>query len=272
MNSDDEIFELTEKLEEQPAESEHRKDERVAMPLMEHLSELRRRLAWSLLGMAVGFAACYGFASSLFEYLAQPLLDVMPSDSRFIYTGVAEAFFVELKVALCAGLFAASPFIFYQIWAFAAPYDREKRLIIPLALGSALFFIGGAAFCYFIVFPFAFEFFLGYSSDTIVAMLSISEYFGFSLKLLVAFGLIFEMPLFSFFLTKLGLITAGKLISVRRYAVLLIFVIAAVLTPPDVFSQLLMAVPMILLYEFSIMVSFMATKHRNIKSSGKNED
>ena len=185
-------------------------------------------------------------------------------DSKFIYTGVAEGFFVDMKVAFVAGVFVACPFLFYQIWAFIAPglYEEEKKYIIPLALSSALFFILGGVFCYFGVFPFAFEFFMSYSTDNIVAMLSIDEYLSFALKMVLAFGLIFEMPLFSFFLARMGLITAQKMREVRKYAILAIFVVAAILTPPDVFSQLMMAGPMIVLYEVSIWVAVLVGKKK----------
>lgn len=228
-----------------------------SMSLLEHLGELRTRLTRALIAAAVGFLLCYSVAEVLFNYLTLPLIRVMPADAKLIYLGVAEAFFVELKVAFVAGVFLASPYIFHQIWAFIAPglYDEEKRHVIPLALCSALFFLGGAAFCYFVVFPFAFTFFMSYSTENIVAMPSMNEYFSFTLKLLLAFGLIFEMPLFSLFLSRMGLVTAARMRAVRKYAVLGIFVAAAILTPPDVFSQLLMAVPMLALYEISILVA-----------------
>lgn len=228
-----------------------------SMSLLEHLGELRIRLMRALIASAVGFLLCYSVAEVLFNYLTLPLLRVMPADAKLIYLGVAEAFFVELKVAFVAGVFLASPYIFHQIWAFMAPglYDEEKRHVIPLAVCSAVFFLGGAAFCYFVVFPFAFTFFMSYSTENIVAMPSMNEYFSFTLKLLLAFGLIFEMPLFAFFLSRMGLVTAARMRAARKYAVLGTFVAAAVLTPPDVFSQLLMAVPMLALYEISILVA-----------------
>ena len=248
-------------------------EEERPMTLLEHLGELRRRLVRSFLGIAVGFLICYGFAKELFYYLSLPLLAVMPPDAKFIYTGVAEGFFVDLKVSLVAGVFLSCPFIFYQIWAFIAPglYDEEKKYIVPLAFCSALFFLGGAVFCYFVVFPFAFEFFMSYSTENIVAMLSISEYLGFALKMLIAFGLIFEMPLFSFFLARMGLVTADRMRSVRKYAVLAVFIIAAILTPPDVFSQLMMAGPMLILYEISILVAA-AFGRRKPKPEKKDEE
>lgn len=234
------------------------------MTLLDHLGELRSRLVRGFVAVLIAFFGCYGFAKELFHALSQPLLAVMPADAKFIYTGVAEGFFVDLKVGFVAALFVASPYLFYQIWAFVAPglYEEEKRYAIPLALCSAVFFIGGAAFCYLVVFPFAFTFFLSYSTESIVAMLSISEYLSFALKMLIAFGLIFEMPLFAFFLARMGLITAQKMRRARKYAVLGVFIVAAILTPPDVFSQILMACPMLLLYEISILVAAVAGRKK----------
>ena len=247
-----------------PSGEEEEPEEERPMTLLEHLGELRKRLVRGFLAILIGFFACYGFAQQLFYYLSLPLLKVMPADSKFIYTGVAEGFFVDMKVVFVAGVFVACPFLFYQIWAFIAPglYEEEKKYIIPLALSSALLFILGGVFCYFGVFPFAFEFFMSYSTDNIVAMLSIDEYLSFALKMVLAFGLIFEMPLFSFFLARMGLITAQKMREVRKYAILAIFVVAAILTPPDVFSQFMMAGPMIVLYEVSIWVAVLVGKKK----------
>ena len=258
----------TEDSEEEPDETEER-----PMTLLEHLGELRVRLVRAFLAVTIGFFACYGFAKELFYYLSLPLLKVMPADAKFIYTGVAEGFFVDLKISFVAGLFIACPFLFYQVWAFIAPglYDEEKRYITPLALCSALFFLGGGAFCYFGVFPFAFEFFMSYSTDNIVAMLSINEYLSFALKMLIAFGLIFEMPLFAFFLARMGVITAEWMRRVRKYAVLAVFIIAAILTPPDVFSQLLMAAPMLVLYEISIWVAVLVGKKKKAAAEAEAE-
>lgn len=246
-------------------------EEEKPMTLLEHLGELRRRLVRGFLAVLIGFFACYGFAKELFYYLSLPLLKVMPADAKFIYTGVAEGFFVDLKVSFVAGLFVACPYLFYQIWAFIAPglYEEEKRYVVPLAVTSALFFLGGGLFCYFVVFPFAFTFFMSYSTDNIVAMLSINEYLSFALKMLIAFGLIFEMPLFSFFLARLGIISAQWMRDVRKYAVLAVFIIAAILTPPDVFSQLLMAAPMLVLYEISIWVAAAVGRKKTKREEAK---
>lgn len=228
-----------------------------SMTLLDHLSELRVRLVRCLIALTVGFFACYSFAEQLFNYLMLPLTRALPAGGKLIYTALPEAFFVYMQVALVAGAFLASPYLFYQIWAFIAPglYDDEKRHIFPIAGASALFFVSGAAFCYFQVFPYAFEFFVGFATDIIEPMPKLDEYLGFTLKMLLAFGLIFEMPLFAFFLARLGLVTAQWMRKTRKYAILAIFIVAAILTPPDVFSQLMMAAPMLVLYEISILVA-----------------
>lgn len=235
-----------------------------AMTLLDHLSELRVRLVRSLVALAVGFFACYGFAEQLFNYLMIPLTRALPAGGKLIYTALPEAFFVYMQVALVAGAFLASPYLFYQIWAFIAPglYDEEKRHVIPIAGASALFFVAGAAFCYFQVFPYAFEFFVGFATDIIEPMPKLDEYLGFTLKMLLAFGLIFEMPLFAFFLARLGLVTAQWMRKTRKYAILAIFIVAAILTPPDVFSQMMMAAPMLVLYEISILVAAVFAKKK----------
>ncbi len=227
------------------------------MTLMQHLGELRTRLVRSALVVGLAFVACYGVADILFAELCKPLVAALPEGSKLIFTALPEAFFVHLQVALVAAIFVASPYLFFQVWAFVSPglYDEEKKFMLPIAAISALFFISGASFCFFVVFPYAFTFFVGFATEEIAAMPSLSEYLGFALKLLIAFGLIFEMPLFTFFLSRMGVVTASLMRGARRYAVLCIFIVAAILTPPDVISQLLMAMPMILLYEFSILVA-----------------
>lgn len=245
-----------------PAETSATPQEEAApeskpMTLLEHLGELRVRLLRCCIAVGLAFAACYGVADILFKELCRPLVEALPPGSKLIFTALPEAFFVYLQVALVAALFLASPYLFYQIWAFIAPglYEEEKKHILPLAACSALFFLVGAGFCYLVVFPFAFTFFIGFANESIAAMPSLSEYLGFALKLLIAFGLIFEMPLFAFFLSRMGIVTAEFMRKVRRYAALIIFIVAAILTPPDVMSQLLMALPMLLLYECSILVA-----------------
>ncbi|MDR2726555.1 MAG: twin-arginine translocase subunit TatC, partial [Deltaproteobacteria bacterium] len=190
---------------EQDAEADDGEAERGkhSMTLLEHLRELRSRLVRCLIAVGVGFLVCYGFVDILYAALIRPLETSMLPNSHMIFTVLYGPFFVQLKIALLAGLMLASPYVFYQIWAFSAPglYHEERRHIVPLAAVSALFFIAGAACCYLGVLPFAFGFFLSYSTDFVVAQPDIVDYFDFVLKLILAFGLIFEMPLFTLFLT-----------------------------------------------------------------------
>ncbi len=244
------------------------------MTLMEHLGELRTRLVRSFIAIGLAFMVCYTFSEQLFAELCKPLIAALPEGSKLIFTALPEAFFVYLKVGLVAAIFVVSPYLFYQIWAFISPglYDEEKKYIVPMALISAIFFFSGAGFCFFVVFPYAFTFFVGFASEDIAAMPSLGEYLGFSLKLLIAFGLIFEMPLFTFFLARMGIVTAERMRSFRRYAVLCIFIIAAILTPPDVISQLLMAMPMMILYEISIGVAVAFGRKKKTEAEEVEED
>ena len=237
--------------EEAEAEDDH------PMGLMDHLSELRGRLVRCTVAVMVGFIACWAVVDPIFDALVDPLLKVLPEGSHAIYTTLPEGFFTRMHIAFVAGVFVSSPVIFYQVWSFIAPglYEDEKRHILPVAFMSAFFFVSGGAFCYFVVFPQAFAFFVSYATDSIVAMPKVSDYLSFVLKLILAFGLVFEMPLFAFFLARMGIITAELMRRVRRYAILGIFIAAAVLSPPDVVSQLLMAAPMLVLYEISIYVA-----------------
>ena len=242
-----------------------------SMGLLDHLNELRRCLIKASVALFMGFVLCFIVVDPIFDTLVDPLLKALPKGSHAIYTTLPEGFFTRMYIAFVAGLFASSPVFFYQIWSFIAPglYDEEKRFILPVAFISAIFFIGGGLFCFHIVFPYAFSFFVSFATDEIVAMPKVSDYLNFVLKLLIAFGLIFEMPLFSFFLSRLGLITADMMRNVRRYAILVIFIVAAILTPPDVVSQLLMAGPMLVLYELSIFIAAIFGKKR--KKKEKNE-
>ncbi len=239
-----------------------------------HLDELRKRLIHCSIAAVIGFLGCYAFAERLFNLLMAPLIEVLPPKSTLIFTSLPEAFFTYLKVAFVAGLFAVSPYIFYQIWKFVAPglYDSERRYFIPMAFFSALFFVSGALFGYFVVFPFGFKFFMGFATDFIRPMPTIREYLGFSLKLLIAFGVIFELPLFIFFLARLGMVTSDGLRRKRKYAVLCAFVVSAVLTPPDVVSQTLMAGPLVILYELGIWVAHFFGKKKPSRTDTTEDD
>ncbi len=254
--------------------SAHKEEEEEPLTLLGHLNEMRHRLTRVLIVIMLGFVACYGFSEAVYAFLSEPLVKTMPEGSKLMFTAPQGAFFVYLKVGLVTSLFLTSPFTFYQIWAFIAPglYKEEKQAVMPLAFFSAFFFIAGASFCYTFVFPIAFQFFMGFATETIVPMISIEEYLSFALKLLIAFGLVFEMPLFAYFLAKLGLLTPEFMRRNRKFAILLIFVVAAILTPPDVFSQVLMAIPMLVLYEVSVYVAVAARKGRDKKTKTAQEE
>lgn len=258
--------------DEEPEEEEDGQGGR--MSLMDHLRELRQRICYSLAAAFVGFLICWCFVEPVFDVLTRPLLAVLPEGSSAMYTTLPEAFFTRMYIAFILGLFVASPYIFYQIWAFISPglYEEEKHFIMPVAFVSAVFFVLGGLFCYFIVFKYAFSFFMTFVTEEIQAMPKISDYLDFVLKLLLAFGFIFEMPIFAFFLSRMGLITAARMRSVRRYAILIIFIVAAILTPPDVVSQILMAVPMLILYEASILVAAVFGKKEAPKTDDEDED
>ena len=230
-----------------------REDEKL--PFTSHLEELRTRLITVFIAVGVGFVIAFGFKERLFKILVQPLIRVMKEGETLIYTGLPEAFFTYLKVAFLAGIIVASPIILYQFWMFVAPglYRNERRLMMPIVLLSSFFFVGGALFGYFIVFPWGFKFFLGFATETIRPLPSMKEYFGFSAKLLLAFGLVFELPLVLTFMAKLGLVSVDFLKKNRKYALLLFFAGAAILTPPDVITQVMMALPLMVLYEISIL-------------------
>ena len=237
-------------------------DSEDKQPFLNHLEELRKRLIACAIAVGIGFAGCYFFSERIFQLLVQPLKNVMPEGDPLIFTSLPEMFLTYLKVALVSGILLAAPFLFYQIWLFIAPglYRNEKSLVIPFVIASTILFIGGALFGYFVVFPFGFKFFIGFSNEYVKALPSVKQYFGFALKLLFAFGLVFELPVIIFFLSKLGLVTPELLKKKRKYAILLTFVAAAILTPPDVVTQCMMAGPLIILYEVGIVVSRFAHK------------
>jgi sec-independent protein translocase protein TatC len=231
-------------------------------PFLSHLEELRKRLVAISIGIGVGFVVCYIFSDQLFKLLVLPLRSALPKGDTLIFTNLPEMFITYLKVSLIAGVLLASPFIFYQLWLFIAPglYRHEKRYILPFVIFSTILFVGGALFGYFVVFPFGFKFFIGFSNEYVKALPSVKQYFSFSIKLLFAFGLVFELPLVVFFLAKMGLITPEFLKKQRKYAILIIFIVAAILTPPDAATQIMMAVPLLILYEIGIIVAKMARK------------
>jgi sec-independent protein translocase protein TatC len=238
----------------------------VRMPLTAHLEELRWRIVRALLAVGVGFGVCYYHAGALFAFLNRPLATLLPNQPPAYGTSVTEAFFIKLKVSFIAALFLASPVLFFQAWRFVAPglYDSEKRLAIPFAIAASIFFSLGASFCYWIVFPVGLKFFLTeYASLQAAPIITMSQYMTFTSRMLLAFGITFELPVVTFFLARLGVVTHRTLIGWVRYAVVAIFVLAAVLTPgPDIASQLLMAAPLLVLYVLSILVAYLVARPR----------
>jgi sec-independent protein translocase protein TatC len=232
---------------------------------LSHLEELRKRLITCAIAVGVGFVISYIFAERLFQILVTPLTRIMPEGDRLIFTNLPEMFLTYLKTAFICGILLTAPVIFYQLWLFIAPglYQHEKKFAIPFVVFSTILFVGGALFGYFIVFPFGFKFFLGFANEYIQALPSVKQYFSFSIKLLFAFGIVFELPVVAFFLSKMGIVTPEFLKKKRKYALLLTFVMAAILTPPDVITQLMMAGPLILLYEIGILVARMARRKKD---------
>jgi sec-independent protein translocase protein TatC len=224
---------------------------------IEHLEDLRKRLIVSLIAVGIGFFICYIFSKEIFHFLMIPLQKALPPGATMIFTTPAEAFFTYMKVALLAGIFAASPVVLYQIWLFVAPalYIHEKKYVIPFIISSTLLFIGGAAFGYFIVFPVGFKFLMSFATDLIQPAPRLKESLSFCSMLLLSFGLTFELPLFILFLSKLGVVDARMLARNRKLAIIAIFIVAAILPPPDVVSQLIVAAPLVVLYEASIWVA-----------------
>jgi sec-independent protein translocase protein TatC len=225
--------------------------------LKPHIAELRKRLTISFATVFIMFFICFFFWQPILDWMTAPLIKVLPENSEMIFTGVQEPFFTAIKVAFFTGLIFSLPIVFWQFWLFVAPglYDNEKVLVIPFVFFATLMFVSGAAFSYYVVVPFGFEFLINFGSQLFTALPSIGEYVGFFTKLLIGFGISFELPVITFFFAKLGLLTDESLKGFFRYAVVIIFILAALLTPPDMITQFLMAGPMILLYGISIYIA-----------------
>lgn len=245
---------------------EHDALEEGRMSLTDHLEELRVRMLRIVAAYIVGVMLTYTFSNDLFRLLQLPLKQLLAKHpgSTFAMRSLSEGFMVELKVALIAGIFAASPYVFYQIWAFIAPglYKHERRLALPVILSATFLFLLGAFFGYFVVFPYTFDFFLSYTTPEVVAVLSIDDYLDFAGKMLMGFGLVFQLPLLIFIVSFLGIVNHTQLIAFRRYVIVINFVIAALITPPDVVSQLFVALPLVVLYELGILLSWMVGRKR----------
>ena len=226
------------------------------MSLVDHLIELRGRLLRSVVGLLLIFLCLFPFAQELYTWLAQPLLAKMPAGTSMIATGVVTPFFVPLKVTGLAALMIALPWVLYQIWAFVAPglYAHEKRWVGPLVVASTGLFLAGMAFAYYAVLPMVFGFITGFAPEGVAVMTDIAAYFDFVLGLFIAFGVTFEVPVLVVVLIAAGIVTPAKLREWRPYVIVAAFVIGAIFTPPDVISQLMMAIPLWILFELGVLV------------------
>ncbi len=235
------------------------------MTFLEHLDELRQRLIVCLLALAGGFVLCFGFARQIFDFLMGPLRQAIPEGGQLIATAVPEVFLLYLKMSFFAGIFLAAPVILTELWLFVSPglYPHERKFAVPFIVMGTLFFLLGAAFGHYVVFPYAAHFLTTYGGEEIGIMLTVSQVFSFYSKFILGMGVVFEIPTVVFFLARFGLVTPRFLWSKFKYAILVIFIIAAIITPtPDVVTQSLLALPMIGLYVLSIGVAWVFGKER----------
>lgn len=241
--------------------TEQRESPGTEMPFTAHLAELRGRLIRSIIAVAAGFAVCYGFSDRLLVFLWRPM------GRELVFIAPTEAFFSHLKVAFLGGLVLAWPYICYQAWSFVSPglYEKERRYTLPFVVGATIMFLLGAGFVYFLILPYGMAFLLGYGGTFLVPMISVGAYVSFALRLFIAFGGMFELPLVVVLLSKLGLVTPQMLARNRKYVIVVSFLVAAVLTPPDIFTQVLMAVPLLALFEVSIVLSRMTAPKRSVE-------
>ena len=240
--------------------------------LRPHLVELRKRLGLSVLSVFIAFIIAFVFHEAILAWITAPLNEALDevahlskkaADGMVTTHQVGGAFFVALKVSFFAGLLGALPFILYQLWLFIAPglYSNEKKMVLPFVIGGSIMFLVGVLFAYYVVTPFGFQFLITFGSFLYTPLINIEDYVGFFTKIMMGFGIAFELPVFAYFLALLGLVTDKTLKDFFKYAVLIIFVVAALLTPPDVLTQLLMAAPLVLLYGVSILIVRMVNPH-----------
>jgi sec-independent protein translocase protein TatC len=259
-------------------------------PLTEHLGELRNRIVVTLIAVAITFAGCFYYSEVLFSILISPLhntlvfslqspyLSISPDKNpeiELVFLAPAEAIWMHIKIAFIGAFILCSPLIFFEIWRFVSPglLKQEKKYALPFVLTTTFLFLIGAIFCFAIVLPFAMNFLLSYKTENLKPMLSVGKYVDFCLKFILAFGAIFELPVVTVFLTRMGIVTPDFLAKNRKYAVLIAFVLAALLTPtPDAFNQSLMAVPMIILYEVGIWASKFLDKKKKKKGAQEETD
>ena len=244
------------------------------MTFLEHLEDLRKRLWYSFVAIFAAVIPAWIFSQDVFKILSKPVTQYLPEGAKMAFTSLTAPFMLYIKVAFLTALFVTSPFIFLQLWYFIAPglYQKEKKYVVPFVTFTTVFFLAGAAFGYFVMFPWACRFFLKLGSD-FTPVLTVDTYFSFALKLLLGIALVFELPTLVYFLSKIGLITSRWMIRNFKYAVLAVFVIAAVITPtPDMVTQSILAVPMLALYGLGILIAFFFGKERKTRREKKAEE
>jgi len=238
------------------------------MTFLEHLEDLRKRIFYSFLALMAGLIPGWFLSKPLYNILAQPLVQYLPEGTKLVFTKLTEPFMVYIKVSFLAAIFMTAPILFYQVWKFIAPglYKKEIKYVLPFVFFSTLFFTGGALFAYTIIYPWACRFFITIGSD-FQSMIAINDFLDFTLKFLLGIALIFEMPTLVFFLAKIGVVSAGWMVRKFKYAVLVIFIVSAIITPtPDMITQTILAVPMIVLYWLSILVAWLVGKKKKKKT------
>jgi sec-independent protein translocase protein TatC len=241
------------------------------MTFLEHLEDLRKRIWYSFVAIFIVLIPAWFFSKQIFEILARPVTQFLPEGTKMAYTGLTDPFMLYIKVSFLAALFVTSPFVFLQLWYFIAPglYQKEKKYVVPFVTFTTIFFLTGAAFGYFVMFPWTCRFFLNMGSD-FNPVITVNTYFSLTLKLLIGIALVFEMPTLVFFLSKIGLITSRWMIKNFKYAVLAVFIIAAVVTPsPDMVTQSILAVPMLALYGLGILIAFLFGKESKTRKEKK---
>jgi sec-independent protein translocase protein TatC len=244
------------------------------MTFLEHLDDLRKRIFYSLIAVVVAVIPAWFFHKEIFNILSRPVLKYLPEGGKLTVITLPAGFMVYMKVSFLAAIFVIAPFIFYQVWKFIAPglYQKERKYVVPFVFFTTFFFALGALFAYFVVFPFACNFFISMAAD-FNTMITADKYFSFAIRVILGIAIVFELPTLVFFLSRMGLVTSKWMIKNFKYAVLAVFVIAAIITPtPDIFTQSIIAIPMLALYGLGIIIAFFSGKRRKKMEKKREEE